>query len=194
MEKLEFNYDAFFKRLKKDPNKRESALKYELLFGNQNGLTVEDQPFYKDYLSLFLMPFQVAIPDKGDHDWGLLLSLIFGSFYSEYTLTLEEEWKQNPVVRPMVQLAISVNFEGQGVTRNLDELSDVHIIRLFEIYVDEQINSAIIRQQEDGGQESVDSERERIVSLYKKKLLQNSSLLNNLLKEGLKLLRRLRKK
>ena len=72
----------------------------------------------------------------------------------------------------MVQLAISVNFEGQSVTRNLDELSDVHIIRLFEIYVDEQINSAIIRQQEDGGQESVDSERERIVSLYKKKLLQ----------------------
>ena len=172
MEKLEFNYDAFFKRLKKDPNKRENALKYELLFGNQNGLTVEDQPFYKDYLSLFLMPFQVAIPDEGDHDWGLLLSLIFGSFYSEYTLTLEEEWKENPLVRPMVQLSISVNFEGQGVTRNLDELSDVHIIRLFEIYVDEQINSAIIRQQEDGGQESVDSERERIVSLYKKKLLQ----------------------
>ena len=171
MEKQVFDYDAFFKQMKKDPKKREAALKYELLFGNQNGLTVQDQPFYKDYLSLFLMPFLVAIPDEGEHDWGLLLSLIFGSFYSEYTMTLEEEWKQNPVVIPMIQLAIMVHFEGEGVTRKLDELFDDQIIRLFEIYVDEQINSAIIRQEEGGGQECIDSQRERRVSLYKKKSL-----------------------
>jgi len=170
MEKLVFNYDAFFKRMKKDPDKREATLMYELLFGNQDGLTVQDQPFYKDYLSQFVTPFQVAIPDEGDHDWGLLLSLIFGSFYSEYTMTLEEEWKQNPVVPPMVQLAITVHFGGQSVTRKLDELFDVQIIRLYEIYVDEQINSAIIRQEE-GGEEVIDSQRERRVSLYKKKSL-----------------------
>ena len=85
-------------------------------------------------------------------------------------MTLEEEWKQNPVVPPMVQLAITVHFGGQSVTRKLDELFDVQIIRLYEIYVDEQINSAIIRQEE-GGEEVIDSQRERRVSLYKKKSL-----------------------
>lgn len=171
MDKIVFDYDAFFKRMKKDPKKRETALKYELLFGSQDGLTVEDQPFYKDYLSQFVMPFQVAIPDEGDFDWGLLLSFIFGSFYSEYTMTLEEEWKQNPIVLPpMIQLAITVHFEGQSVCKFLDELFDIQIHRLFEIYADEQINSAVIRQEE-GGEEVIDSQRERRVSLYKKKSL-----------------------
>lgn len=167
--KIVFDYDVFFKKMKNDPAKRETALRYELLFGSQDGLTVQDQLFYKDYLSKFLMPFQVAIPFKGDVDWGLLLSLIFGSFYTEYSMTLEEEWKQNPEVAPMIDLAITVYYEGEGVCKKLDELFDLQILRLFEIYVDEQINTAIIRQEEGGGQESIDSQREQRVSLYEKK-------------------------
>lgn len=170
MDNLVFDYSTFFKSMIKNPRKRETALKYELLFGNQEGLTVQDQPFYKDYLLQFKMPFQVAIPDEGDYDWGLLLSLIFGSFYSEYSLILEEGWKQNPVVIPMVQLAITVHFEGESVTKYLDELFDIQIQRLFEIYVDEQMNTAIIRQEEDG-QETIDAQREQRVLLYKKKSL-----------------------
>lgn len=171
MDNLAFDYGTFFKRMKKDPGKRESALVYELLFGNQEGLTVQDQPFYKEYLSQFIMPFPVAIPDEGDHDWGLLLRLIFGSFFSEYSMTLEEVWKQYPVENPMIQLAITVDFEGQCTCKNLDELFDIQICRLFEIYVDEQINLAILRQDEDGGQKMIDSQRERRISLYKKKSL-----------------------
>ena len=174
MNEIVFDYDSFFKNMKKNPiipQKRETALKYELLFGSQEGQTVQDQPFYKDYLSKFLIPFQVAIPNEGNHDWGLLLKLIFGSFTSEYILTLEEEWKNNPIVIPMVQLTITAHLGDQSVSRNLDEMFNIQICRLFEILVDEQINMAILRQDENGGEAAIDSQREQRISLYKKKSL-----------------------
>lgn len=106
-----FDYSYFLEEMKIHPNKprdKETVMKYEKLFGSQKGLTLQDQPFYKEYLSLFKIPFKVSIPENSleDYDWDLLFRLIFGSLSSKYALDLKEEWKKNPKPDPMVQLSI----------------------------------------------------------------------------------------
>ena len=61
MKRLFFDYYEFFEEMKKHPTKpsdKETVLKYEELFGSQEGLTLYDQPFYKEYLSLFNIPYK----------------------------------------------------------------------------------------------------------------------------------------
>ena len=62
-----FDYSYFIEEMKIHPNKprdKETVLKYEELFGSQKGLTLQDQPFYKEYLSLFRIPFKVSVPEN----------------------------------------------------------------------------------------------------------------------------------
>ena len=113
MRNLMFDYGMFFNELKGNPDKQEKAVKYEEVFGSQKGLKVEDQSFYKEYISQFSIPFLIAIPNEGDHDWDLLICLIFGSFSSEYALVLEDEWKKNPRGIPMVQISITAQSGDQ---------------------------------------------------------------------------------
>lgn len=171
MDNYLFDYSAYFKRLKEHPIKpeeRETALKYEKLYGSQEGLTLRDQPFYKDYLSLFKIPFQVSIPVdvQEDFDWDMLIRLILGSFSSRYSLELEDEWRQNPGVIPMIQLLITANSGEKDICKSLDELYSFQVIRLFEIYVNEQLDLAILKEEEEEG---LIFHREEKLKLYKKK-------------------------
>ena len=94
-----FDYGTFFKELKNDPDKREIALRYENTFGSQENLTIEDQAFYKYYLSLFSLPFPLAIPkdcpNKYDRDLFIRLALT-----TDYAFILDEDWKKHPKGTP----------------------------------------------------------------------------------------------
>ena len=169
-----FDYSYFIEEMKIHPNKprdKETVLKYEELFGSQKGLTLQDQPFYKEYLSLFRIPFKVSVPENisDDFDWDLLFRLIFGSISSSYSLDLKREWKKNPQLDPLVQLSITVKSEDKDITRVFDKLWSFQILRLFEIYVLEQLDLAILEKEEEEKDKIEAVEREKVEKLRIKK-------------------------
>lgn len=173
-----FDYSYFIEEMKIHPNKprdKETVLKYEELFGSQKGLTLQDQPFYKEYLSLFRIPFKVSVPENisDDFDWDLLFRLIFGSISSSYSLDLKREWKKNPQLDPLVQLSITVKSEDKDITRVFDKLWSFQILRLFEIYVLEQLDLAILEKEEEEKDKIEAVEREKVEKLriYREKKL-----------------------
>ena len=177
-----FNYGAFIDEMKSDdadPRYQKTVSKYEELFGSQDGLTMDDQAFYKEYLSQFHdqeKPFRVAVPQElgEDFDWELLYCLIFGSLSSNYSLDLDKEWKENPEGLPLVHITITVNSNNQQVTKTLDELWSFQILRLYEIYVNEQMDLAILGEDGEMEKKGVDSGKEQKLQAYHKKV---SSLL-----------------
>lgn len=173
-----FDYSYFLEEMKIHPNKprdKETVMKYEKLFGSQKGLTLQDQPFYKEYLSLFRIPFKVSVPENisDDFDWDLLFRLIFGSISSSYSLDLKREWKKNPQLDPLVQLSITVKSEDKDITRVFDKLWSFQILRLFEIYVLEQLDLAILEKEEEEKDKIEAVEREKVEKLriYREKKL-----------------------
>ena len=132
-----FDYGTFFKELKNDPDKRENALRYENTFGPQENLTIEDQAFYKYYLSLFSLPFPLAIPKDcpNKYDRDLFVRLVLGSLTTDYAFILDEEWKKHPKGTPIVHLAIYASNE-RGI---LDELLDIQVWNVIETYSSEQM-------------------------------------------------------
>lgn len=177
-----FSYESFFNDMKNgDASIKycETASKYEDTFGCQDGLTIQDQSFYKDYLSQFRdedAPFQFMYPEalEGDFDWSLLYKFIFGSFSSAYSFVLDEDWEDNPEGKPLVHIVITVHSEGKEVTKTLDELWSFQILRLYEIYVNEQMDLAILREEEEDEEVVMEKERKQRLLTYKKEV---SSLL-----------------
>ena len=173
-----FSYESFFNDMKNGderPDYCETASKYEETFGCQDGLTIQDQSFYKDYLSQFKdedVPFQFLYPEEleGDFDWSLLYKFIFGSLSSAYSFVLDEDWKDNPEGIPLVHIVITVHSGGQEVTKTLDELWSFQILRLYEIYANEQMDLAILREEGEDEKEGMERERDQRLISYKKKV------------------------
>lgn len=171
-----FNYGNFFDEMKNgqtDPKYKKTASKYEELFGCQDGLTLNDQPFFNDYLSRFQMPFQVSLPEdlEEDFDWELLYKLIMGSFSSRYSIELDKGWKENPKGIPLVHISITVNSNKKEITKTLEELWGFQIYRLYEIYMNEQMDLAVLREDGENEKEGIENEREEKYLLYKKNML-----------------------
>lgn len=143
---MEFDYGEYFKELKNDPDKREVALRYERVFGSQENLTIEDQEFYKNYLSWFLFPFPIAIPKDcpNDYDWGLIIRFIFGSFSTDYAFILDEDWKKRPKGLPTIHLAINASTE----SKMLDELFDLQVLNILKTYLFEQMKISLVMEEE----------------------------------------------
>lgn len=143
---MEFDYGEYFKELKNDPDKREVALRYERVFGSQENLTIEDQEFYKNYLSWFSFPFPIAIPKDcpNDYDWGLIIRFIFGSFSTDYAFILDEDWKKRPKGLPTIHLAINASTE----SKMLDELFDLQVLNILKAYLFEQMKISLVMEEE----------------------------------------------
>lgn len=165
MEQL-FDFKLFVDELRNNSEKREIIEKYEEKVESLNGIEdVRDTLFYKEYLSQYNMHkdlnFVLKVPEElyHDYDWDLLLRLTLASFSSSYSLSLTEQWKQMPVYEIEIMLQIIVEDGPEKVTKKLDELWSSQILRLFEIYVEEQMNLAILKE-EDEDFEAIESERQ----------------------------------
>ena len=148
-----FNYDNFSKKICADPEKEERIKKYEEKYGIGKGSIIEDHPFYTNYLSKFNTCFELITPDDvvmGPQEWDLLARLVYGSFSSSYSFILDEEWKRNPTDKIRVHLCISTNDnQGKHASKRLDELFSLQVERLFEIYVNEQIELLTLHDKEE---------------------------------------------
>lgn len=152
-----------------DKEKLATVKKYIEKYNLTIDTPIEQLPFYKDYLSKFQFDWQLKVDEEfledlvTPDDIDFLQKLVFASFSSKYKLTLNEVWKKNPVGKPLIDLSVGVTSGENSLTRTIDELWSFQVLRLFEIYMEEQISIHLyIADDEDDGEfKSICKERLR---------------------------------
>lgn len=135
-----FNFQAFVGDLREKEDKKEIIEKYEKFFGSIEG-DIRDQIWYKDYLSTFdYLPYEVPEELKAEFDWEVLLKLIAGSFSSRCKMKVENG---------NLTFNIEVRSEETIIDKNVGELWSFQILRLYEIYLEEQMNLQILIKEDE---------------------------------------------
>ena len=136
-----FDFQKFIEDLKNNPDKKEVVQKYEEAFGPIEW-DVKDQLWYQEYVGKFeARPYKVPSSVKDEFDWDLLLQLVMASFSSDGILEFGE-WEELP------DLVISVQTGDKTIIKKVSELWGFQIKRLYEIYIEEQMNLHILTKDE----------------------------------------------
>ncbi|GHW02573.1 hypothetical protein AGMMS50249_3590 [candidate division SR1 bacterium] len=148
-----FDFLAFIDELRENEDKKEIVEKYESLIGPIQG-NIIDQVWYREYLSRF-PSHEYLTPEEfsDDFDRDILQKLIIASFSNSYTLSNNEKKRG-------FELSIGVESEEQTIVKTLSELWAFQISRLFEIYIEEQMNHQIWITEGGDDKETVLAERE----------------------------------
>ena len=148
-----FDFQAFIEELREKPEKKQIVEKYESLFGNIQW-DIKDQIWYTEYLSKFEpMPYNLPEELKNDFDRDLLEQLVIWSFSSDYELKTEEKKKDK-------ELYIAVKSWEQSVVKTVSELRSFQILRLYEIYIEEQMNLHALKAEDENEKNTINQERE----------------------------------
>ncbi len=148
-----FDFQAFIEELREKPEKKQIVEKYEQLVWSIQW-DIKDQEWYTEYLVKF-SPVVYRVPEelKDDFDWDLLQQLVLWSFSSDYELKKESQQSEK-------ELYIAVKSWEQSVVKTISELWSFQILRLYEIYIEEQMNLHALRKEEENEQVAIDWERE----------------------------------
>lgn len=148
-----FDFQAFIEELREKPEKKQIVEKYESLFGSIQG-DIKDQIRYTEYLTKFeALPYETPEELKSDFDRDLLEQLVIGSFSSDYELKKEEGKAEK-------ELYIAVKSGEQSVVKTVSELRSFQILRLYEIYIEEQMNLHALKAEDENEKNTIDQERE----------------------------------
>lgn len=148
-----FNFQSFIDEMREKDEKKEIVEKYENLYWPIQG-DIEDQLWYKEYLTKFdFVPFLTPDELGNDFDWNLLEKLVTGSFSSDYELKFDDK-------NSAYELYIAVKSGDQSVVKTVSELWSFQMLRLYEIYIEEQMNLQILKKEDESEQWAIDSERE----------------------------------
>lgn len=162
-----FDFKDFVEELRNDEDKHEIINKFEQIYGNLEGKDYTDLPFYTDYLSKFVIDEElmkrIELPEMltEDFDYELLLRLVAGSFSSNYAFKHLDKTESE-------RLQIAVESNGQSIVKYLDELWSFQLIRLFEIYFEEQMNLAILMDNSKFEAEVISNERNIHLKAFEK--------------------------
>ncbi len=150
-----FDFPAFIEELREKEDKKEIVEKYEKYFWKIQW-DIKNQIWYTDYLSQFSTQAYLTPEDlEDDFDWDILQKLVIGSFSSDYELKQDDKdgkW----------ELYIAVKSWDQSIVKTVSELWSFQILRLYEIYVEEQMNLQILmnEEEEEWEKEALISERQ----------------------------------
>lgn len=167
-----FNYNEFIKELRSREEKKEIIEDFSRYYGPQDNVSIYETPFYKDYLSKFELPFKLVVPEDyyDDFDWDLLAKLVFASFSSKYELYFEEN-EQTPLDDSRrVCLHISVKSDGEYAVRELSKLWSFQILRLYEIYIEEQLQLFSLMKEDEEEGESVYDKQSLLLHQFRHKI------------------------
>ena len=155
-----FDFPAFIDELREKEDKKEIVEKYEKLFWKIQW-DIKDQIWYTGYLAKFA-PQSYLTPEDldDDFDWDILQKLVIGSFSSDYELKQDEK-------ESWWELYIAVKSWDQSIVKTVSELWSFQILRLYEIYIEEQMNLQILMSEEDEEWEKEALTAEREVRLKK---------------------------
>lgn len=148
-----FDFQAFIEELRAKSEKKQIVEKYETVVGAIEG-DMKDQEWYEEYVSKFSpIPYNIPEELKEDFDRELLQQLVISSFSSDYELKTEE-WKAEK------ELYIAVKSWDQSVVKTVSELRSFQILRLYEIYIEEQMNLHSLKKEDESEQAAIDAERD----------------------------------
>jgi len=174
-----FNFLKFIEDLRNNEEKKAVVEKYEKFFGPIIG-DVKDQRRYPTYISKF-KPISYDVPAelKDDFDRDLLLQFVAASFSSEWVL-------DNVDGKELPEFVISVVSGDQSVTKMVSELRGFQLLRLYEIYIEEQLNLDVLIAEDDekhGSEEEKKPEKMAILSQRDARLHRRQLVLDNLDKD-----------
>ena len=165
-----FDFPAFIGELREKEDKKEIVEKYEKLFWKIQW-DIKDQVWYTEYLSKFPTQSYLTPEDlDDDFDWDILEKLVIGSFSSDYEL--KQEGKDGDW-----ELYIAVKSGDQSIVKTVSELWSFQILRLYEIYIEEQMNLQILMSEES---EDGESEKEALISEREVRLKKWNAVLDTL--------------
>jgi hypothetical protein len=147
-----FDFNAFIGELRENSEKKDIIEKYETALWPISWW-LKDQLRYTQYLINF-KPQDYLVPDElqNDFDWDILQQLVIWSFSSDYELK-KDDWADKP------ELYIAVKSGDQSIVKKVSELWSFQIQRLYEIYVEEQLNLEILRHDSEDEKNAIESER-----------------------------------
>lgn len=160
-----FDYETFLEELKNKPGKEKL---YEDWIKISKADRIEDEPFYEHFLQFEPIPYKIPEELRNNFDWDLLLRLVAASHSSGYHFELtphvsDEKYKDEDLV-PFFFITV---YNGENsVTKEVSELWSFQILRLYEIYLEEQINYHIIMLAEKDGDIEIKKERKKKVNKY----------------------------
>lgn len=147
-----FNFQSFIDEMREKDDKKEIVEKYEKHFGPITG-DVKDQEWYTGYLINFKNhSFKVPEELQEEFDRKLLLQLVAGSFSSECMFEKDKDIEEHENPR---ELTISVKSGDQSVVKKVSELWSFQIMRLYEIYIEEQMNLHTLIKEEEKDAEAI---------------------------------------
>jgi len=157
-----FDFKNFIENLKDNPEKKDIVEKYSKLVEPLPD-RFEDTKIYKEYLSKFNTDgIDLKLPEfvDEDFDWDLLLRLVLGSFSSTYVLEYLPEEKK-------YELTINVSAWDKHVAKKLSELWGFQIARMYEIYIEEQMNLEILANESENEKDIVLAQRQANLDKWK---------------------------
>lgn len=181
-----FDFNCFISSLRNKPEKRSTIEEYESYYGIMPE-KIEETQFYIEYLSKFEIPDEIIehlqLPEElvENFDWKLLCKLILSSLSSECYFTLPNEDNK-------VDLIIKVRSGDSVVIKSLSELWSFQILRLYEIYVEENINLCKLKAEDERERDAISCVQDKKLSLAKDKIInlklnfEESDLLGEILK------------
>lgn len=149
-----FNFKEFIENLKEKAEKKDIIEKYEKLVEPLSN-KFEDTIIYRDYLSKFNMEeLNLIYPESIDEsfDWDLLLRLIVSSFSSSYLLNVDKNSEK-------MEMIINVSAWEKHIAKKLQELWWFQISRMYEIYIEEQMNLEILAHEDENEKDIVLTQR-----------------------------------
>lgn len=167
-----FDFESYVQELREKVKDGTTKMEYpSILDSIPEDAEFEDLPVYKEYISKFdvassfkgagIVGMKVPSDLEDDFDYTLLLQLVAASFSSDYELKLDLETR-------LVDLIITVKSGNQSITKELQELWSFQIIRLFEIYINEQLELEGLCLESEDYREGVDLERQARLVNYRK--------------------------
>lgn len=166
-----FDFPAFIEELREKEDKKDIVEKYEKYFWKIQW-DIKDQIRYKDYLAQFPTQSYLTPEDlEDDFDRDILEKLVIGSFSSDYELKQEDKdgWRE---------LYIAVKSWDQSIVKTVSELWSFQILRLYEIYIEEQMNLQILMNEEES--EDWEWEKEALISERQVRLKKWNAVLDTL--------------
>lgn len=165
-----FDFQSIITQLKEKHDGEEKFKKF--IEGLNEHSTIEDTTFYKEYLSKFeverafddfnLTDVEDVLLSKDD--LFMLFRLIVASFSSSYDILYDKQSKT-------IDLSISVKSSEQFITKKISELWSFQIMKMFDIYVNEQIELSIEDYDPEELEEFKDQRKIRLM-IFKKKVRQ----------------------
>lgn len=165
-----FDFESFINELRANDKKREVIELYESYYGPINP-DLKKQVWYATYVKAFedLYPEKngvlVPVDLEKDFDWKVLFALITASFSSTFRFEKVENDPSGPL-RLWIKVS-SKKVDSGTIEKSLDELTSFQIIRLYEIYIEEQIDLQRIQAEELDSDGINEERRERLASLKK---------------------------